>query len=303
MSWKSLVTAGLLCVLASPAFAAPALSITSGGLNATGNFVWNVQISNSNPVPNLPAGTSLAAELGFAVTGGLTSASNLSTGAGDDFDTSNPGTAIFGWETLTYVDPGAGVNNKAVGLQTSVANNQVYSALGSQVYTTVGPHDYIQIIGTKPTSTNLTSAVTVSGKYGTGSAQGRIAEGTGAGTAANYAGFVGTATRTLKAGDATLNGTVDVGDLAVLGANYNQSGKIWSTADFTGNGTVDVGDLAVLGANYNQSGGANTPLNVTGVPGGSGSGVGAGAGVPEPASIALMGLALRGGMGLFGRKR
>ena len=34
MSWKSLVSAGLLCVLASPAFAVPQLEVVSGGLNA-----------------------------------------------------------------------------------------------------------------------------------------------------------------------------------------------------------------------------------------------------------------------------
>ena len=60
MSWKSLVTASLLCALASPAFAVPTLSITSGGLDATtGQWVWNVAITPT------ASGTPMATELGF----------------------------------------------------------------------------------------------------------------------------------------------------------------------------------------------------------------------------------------------
>ena len=52
MSWKSLVTAGLLCVLASPVFAAsavPQLEIISDGLDAaTGNWVLYVRVAPSD---------------------------------------------------------------------------------------------------------------------------------------------------------------------------------------------------------------------------------------------------------------
>ena len=62
MSWKSLVSAGLLCVLASPAFAVPTLHVESGGLNASGDWIWNVSIT--------PTGTTspVAAELEAIVT-------------------------------------------------------------------------------------------------------------------------------------------------------------------------------------------------------------------------------------------
>ena len=75
MSWKSLLTAGLLCVLASPLFAQPGPTVTvrPGGtfannhLNAAGEWVWNVYINpdmglNTN---GAAPGTPVAAEFGF----------------------------------------------------------------------------------------------------------------------------------------------------------------------------------------------------------------------------------------------
>ncbi len=69
-------------------------------------------------------------------------------------------------------------------------------------------------------------------------------------------------------GDATLDDSVDVGDLGVLAANYGLSGKAWIHGDFTGDGIVNVGDLGVLAANYGYSGGTSPPA-------------------PEPGTIAL----------------
>ena len=69
-------------------------------------------------------------------------------------------------------------------------------------------------------------------------------------------------------GDANGDGLCDVGDLGILGANYNTAvtGGV-SQADFNGDGMCDVGDLGILGANYTS-----------------------GAAVPEPATLALLGL-------------
>ena len=55
---------------------------------------------------------------------------------------------------------------------------------------------------------------------------------------------------TLIPGDANDDGTVDVGDLGILAANYGQSDKNWSQGDFNSDGVVDVGDLGILAANY-----------------------------------------------------
>src|SRR6187455_1229139 len=106
MSWKSLVTAGLLCVVASPVFAAPGLTVTSGGLNAQGNWVWNVQVSSSL------ASTPLATELGFKSNQRdlMPTVGATRTNPGTNFDNLNPGNPIFAWQVGALLD--ASSNNK-----------------------------------------------------------------------------------------------------------------------------------------------------------------------------------------------
>ncbi len=77
-------------------------------------------------------------------------------------------------------------------------------------------------------------------------------------------------------GDANRDGKVDINDLTVVLANYNQGGMTWTEGEFTGSGTVDINDLTIVLANYNQ----------VGAPAG---GISA---VPEPGALA----ALAGGL-------
>jgi hypothetical protein len=205
---------------------------------------------------------------------------------------------IFGWETLTDVDPGGATNMKPVGLQTNLATDEVFSALGS-VDNVSGATNYVDIIVARPTSARLNTTLQYLGKYGTGSVNGRIAEVVG-GTATNTDTFAGSATKGVRGGNANLSQMIDVGDLAILGSNYNEltGTNRWQDADFTGEGNVDVGDLAVLGANYNQ---ADPNWTTPGSVGGSGSG--STVGVPEPTTLLMLAVSgLFAGMFRRGRR-
>ncbi len=82
-------------------------------------------------------------------------------------------------------------------------------------------------------------------------------------------------------GDATLDRSVDVGDLGILAGNYGAvGGQTWATGDFNGDGNVDVGDLGILAGNY----GTSVPLGP----------------IPEPATLSLLAL---GGLAILKRKR
>src|SRR5437773_127504 len=71
MSWKSLVTAGLLCVLASPVFAAPNMSLNangtsaSGHLDTNGNWSWALTVTPDLTLVPDSSGTPVAIELGL----------------------------------------------------------------------------------------------------------------------------------------------------------------------------------------------------------------------------------------------
>jgi hypothetical protein len=87
---------------------------------------------------------------------------------------------------------------------------------------------------------------------------------------------------TALAGDANLDGKVDVGDLGILSTNFgkNVSGGV-SQGDFNGDGTVNVGDLGILSTSFGK-------VWTTGLTPAFGAMVAA---APEPASLSLFGLA------------
>jgi hypothetical protein len=73
--------------------------------------------------------------------------------------------------------------------------------------------------------------------------------------------------KTLLPGDITMQGRVDISDLAVLAAHWGQhvspGGFGWSLGDLNGDGVVDNADLAILTANWGRTsnwgdGAANT---------------------------------------------
>jgi len=300
-------------MLASPALAAPTVTIAKGGtfangnLDANGNWVWLVSVTPDQSLVTAANGTPLATELGFTSNKNLVNVANANPSV---FDTSTPGTTIFGWE-IPYTPAGGtskpeGIevnctgctaNNTAVNPTTGPhpttivpgALNQIFAALGSANITANTAQNMLTITVAGPTDTSLNTTLTESGAY---AGKGRIAQISGA-NAANFDTFSGAFSRTVHNGDANMDGNVDGLDLAILAGNFGASGKHWQDSDYNGDTNVNGLDLATLANNF----------GFTGPPPGAGAGLAVGGTVPEPASIAMLGLALLGGMGMIRRKR
>jgi hypothetical protein len=186
MTWKIFVVPAVLFTLVSPALAVPGLSVTPGALES-GNMVWEVGVA---PDLILAAGsTPLAVELGFRLTGApLLSATNINP---LEWDTPNPGVAIFGWETP---DPSA--NNHPVGLQVNTASDEIFVAYGSTVFNTPGNKPFLKIVTQGPANGGSpASTIEWLGAYIFDN--GRIAQLVGGFTAANFDIYSGTATQVI----------------------------------------------------------------------------------------------------------
>jgi hypothetical protein len=254
----------------------------NGHLNAAGNWVWRVQIAPSDPIPT--GSTPLHAELGFKATGSaLLDANNLSTGAGDDFDTAIPGTPIWGWEN-------PGTSGFPEGLQSNCAGgrctentpgddpNSVFAALGSVEYSTTGFKDYIEIVVRGPSFNRPSTTIRWQGAY---NGNGRIAELDESGSLANYDNYAGSVTRTAMDGDANLDGSIDTADyniwLSHVGGPSSQA--TWYNGDWNDDDSVDSSDYGHWLNFIGTGSGATTTPNIAGP-----------VGVPEPMSFALMAL-------------
>src|SRR5688500_7715240 len=188
MNWRMVATAFLAFQIVSPAFAQPQLTLVKGGIEA-GNWVWQVDITPDLALAG--GGTPMAVGLGFRLTGApLLSATHINP---SEWDTPNPGMVIFGWETLTDVDPGPGVNNRPVGLQSNLATEEIFVAYGSGRFTTPGPKPFLKIVAQGPGNGGpLSSTIEWLGVYAVG--KGRIAQLVN-GTGQNFDIFSGTSTQ------------------------------------------------------------------------------------------------------------
>jgi hypothetical protein len=291
--------------------------------------VWNVYINpdfslNTN---GAAPGTPVAVELGFVSNRTILSATRLDTAL---FDTLNPGKQIFGWESTSPGGTPCDANGNPCGIQIGGTNNkQLFAAVGSKVLQTtdrvnIGPDTlggspdvfgipFMQIVLEGPDNTStpdtLIGSLEVKGAASYGN-NGRISQISAWNdpvySVTNYDIFAMTRAQTAKAGDTDLSGDVTFVDYSDFAASYSPTatGRVWQTGDFTNDGKADFADYSALAGNYHPT---NTYVvgngGTVGGPVGGGSGLGAGSAVPEPASLTLIGLAVLGSLGLFGRRR
>jgi hypothetical protein len=257
MSWKSLVSAGLLCIVASPAFAVATLQAVKGGteatgfLNADGNWVWRINITPTG-------GSAVSTEIGFRET---TTAELLDAIANTtNFNANNTGAKVFSWQP----DP----PTFSEGVVENLATDEVFTALGSTniIATAVSTH-YVDIIVQGPsTNSRLSTTLEWLGAYnGSGlpsGTNGLIGETVGG--VATRSAVAGSATFTAKAGDANLDNSVGFADFNIW---LTSAGTRWQDGDFNDDNSVGFADFNIWLTS----------------PGGAG-----GIAIPEPASAVML---------------
>jgi hypothetical protein len=302
MRRTSLITIALLCVVNSAAFAAPTLTIKGGRNNFAANPVriWNVAAAPDLSVAN---SAGLALEFGFQATGGnilsISAAPNMAAAAAPAparvVHDNNFGNPIFGWETLTDVDPGDGVNMQAIGIQlgTGANSNEAVAIIGTNIFSNTKPEDLITI-----TTDSSVTSLAWGGRYnadgslaaltGTLPGFGAIDQGDGTpNSGTNFTSYAGSLAVPIPLtqrflGDVTDDGRTNSFDVVPFGGILSAAGQ---TAYKAANPNLNI-----LRGDINNSGAVN---NFDVVPFAyvlsSNANVDASA-VPEPASITLIGL-------------
>jgi hypothetical protein len=84
------------------------------------------------------------------------------------------------------------------------------------------------------------------------------------------------------AGDANLDGMVDLLDLYALASHYNTAGDVWTSGDFNYDGVTNVKDLTALAINWQAGVNASLSLSFAAAL------ANVNLGVPEPGNLALL---------------
>jgi probable HAF family extracellular repeat protein len=172
----------------------------------------------------------------------------------------NIGTLGYADQTIAYgvsssgTVVGTGIINSAGAEDAFIYNGGTMSDLNTQI---IGPNPFSNV--------NVAMGISPNGEY-------IVGDGTVVVSGTNKTlGFLLTPA---IPGDANGDGTVDINDLTIVLAHYNQTGQTWADGEFTGDGTVDINDLTIVLAHYGDTVASSAAGNPSAV--------------PEPAGVVLL---------------